>query len=179
MQERDQDRENPSLTEAQFGNGNPMAIDADYTTKVCPKIPRNNISPSEYELPEFKKRTSKDGSSVVRPIDVKCILNLYGDEGVNLWSKRGDVVARYAIIYQKYRSFSRLCADGGRRAEEESLEIYRDGVKDLKRGSVPSRIPELYYLVGNIRITCGRDGYENYIVNSPEHGYVPEPGQAR
>jgi hypothetical protein len=166
----------PVMTERQYGRSNPLIIDT-FLPAPCRLVRSKTVAPSDYERAEFDRRLqeakelSPHAVGVESAIDIGCILRRYPSADLSVWAARGDPVAMYGDLANRYRRLGDVCrhdaviAAGLEKAYNTQF-VTVDGVRI-------SRLPELYYLIGSVKLDCGRKGATKYLSSTYDRGYFP------
>ena len=168
----------PVMTEAQYGNRNPLIIDTYLPARCAPARPRN-VAPAEYERGEFNRRLHQakelapHAVGVQRAIDIGCVMRRYRPNDLSTWAARGDPIAMYGDLVNRYRRLGDVCRNddvivAGLEKAYNAQFVTVDGVRI-------SRVPELYFLIGSVKLDCGRKGATKHLSLTYDHGYFP-PG---
>ena len=166
----------PLMTERQYGRSNPLIIDS-FLPAQCGPVQSKSVAPADYERGEFDRRLqqanalSPQAVGVESAIDIGCIVRRYQPSDLSAWAARGDPVAMYGDLANRYRHLGDVCrndaviATGLEKAYNAQF-VTVDGVRI-------SRLPELYYLIGSVKSLCGRKGANKYLSSTFDRGYFP------
>lgn len=164
----------PLLSEAQYGDRNPLIIET-YLPARCGPVESKNVSPTEYEQGEFSRRLqevkplSQQAVGVTSAIDIGCITRRYKSDDLRAWATRGDPVAMYGELVNKYRRLGDVCRN------DEAITVGLDRAYNAKFVIIEdvriSRLPELHYLIGIVKFNCGRKGGAQYLLEASDRGY--------
>jgi hypothetical protein len=168
----------PVMTEQQYGRSNPLIIDT-FLPAPCHPVQSKRVAPSDYERTEFDRRlqeakeSSPHAVGVESAIDIGCIARRYSAADLSAWAAKGDPVAMYGDLSNRYRRLGDVCRNDDIIAADlekayNTQFVTVDGVRI-------SRLPELYYLVGWVKLACGRKGATEYLSSTYDRGYFP-PG---
>jgi hypothetical protein len=166
----------PLMTERQYGRTNPLIIDT-FLPAQCGPVQSTSVAPTDYEQGEFDRRLqqakelSPQAVGVESAIDIGCIVRRYKPADLSVWATRGDPVAMYGELANRYKRLGDVCRNdaviaAGLEKAYNTQFVTVDGVRI-------SRLPELYYLVGSVKSLCGRRGAAKYLSSTFERGYFP------
>lgn len=138
---------------------------------VCPEWKNANISPSEFELPQFEHRLVN--GRFQGAIAMWCVTYLYSPSQLIGWADKGDPVAVLANILIQEREVGFSCADRARIINNlESAAAVK--VRDAKSGKQVVRVPEIFGVIDNIRFYCGDPLDQKYKQSALNSGFDEE-----
>ena len=140
---------------------------------LCPAVDQRAISPDQFDGDRLEKRLSRQRDSIVWPIDIDCISQRYSKSQLEYWSRRQDVIAAYASMYNQYRTKRSICRKLGPITSQ--LEQLASRSSKFQAPGISARLPELWFLSGKVKIMCGGSSAFVSVSYSRGKGFDPLP----
>jgi hypothetical protein len=146
-----------------------LGLDAD---KADCHFARFAEAPSVMERASFERRVSLKDGVILEPIKLNCLSEYFPKNQIHYWSSRGDPVAMYLELYDRYPTFRLACANYSI-VRDKLQEIFdkKSGIK-TKYGQL-SRVPEAFYVSRRLTAVCRNIDSELTVDNLTRHGISP------